>query len=379
MKGHEMLARSAFSMAVCFLIFTLWAMNLQAKTSVTKEPFGTMPDGTPVEIYTLSDQNIQARIMTYGGAVVSLRTPDRSGKMDDIVQGFDSLDSYVAKSTFFGALVGRYANRIANGRFTLEGTIYTLPLTDGHNTLHGGGKGFDKAVWQAKPVENGVELTHLSVDGDQGFPGNLAVTVRYTLVGNALRIEYVATTDKPTVVNLTNHSYFNLAGQGNGDILKQVMQINASHYTLADSTLVPTGEIAPVEGTPFDFRTPHVIGERIDQDTEQLRLAKGYDHNWVLDNQSGKLAVAAVAYDPTSGRTLEVSTTEPGVQFYTANNMKGTILGKQGKTYAFRTAFCLETQHFPDSPNHPNFPSTELKPGQRYDTVTIFRFGMRAH
>jgi aldose 1-epimerase len=377
MKGHEMLARSAFSKAVCFLIFTLGVMNLQAKTSVSKEPFGTMPDGTPVEIYTLSDQNIQARIMTYGGVLVSLRTPDRSGKMDDIVLGFDSLDSYVAKSTFFGALVGRYANRIAKGHFTLEGTIYTLPITDGHNTLHGG-KGFDKAVWQAKPVENGVELTHLSVDGDQGFPGNLAVTVRYTLVGNALRIEYGATTDKPTVVNLTNHSYFNLAGQGNGDILKQVMQINASHYTPGDSTLVPTGEITPVEGTPFDFRTPHVIGERIDQDNEQLRLAQGYDHNWVLDNQSGKLALAAVAYDPTSGRTLEVSTTQPGVQFYTANHMQGPILGKQGKTYAFRTAFCLETQHFPDSPNHPSFPSTELKPGQRYDTVTIFKFGTRA-
>jgi aldose 1-epimerase len=354
-------------------------MNLQAKTSVIKEPFGTMPDGTPVEIYTLSDQNIQARIMTYGGIVVSLRTPDRSGKMDDIVLGFDSLDSYVAKSTFFGALVGRYANRIAKGRFTLEGTIYSLPINNGQNTLHGG-KGFDKVVWQAKPTENGVELTHLSVDGDQGFPGNLAATVRYTLVGSALRIEYAATTDKPTVVNLTNHSYFNLAGQGNGDILKQVMQINASHYTPADSMLIPTGEIAPVEDTPFDFRTPHLIGERIDNgDNEQLRLAKGYDHNWVLDNKSGKIGVAAVAYDPTSGRTLEVSTTEPGVQFYTANNMEGSILGKQGKNYGFRTAFCLETQHFPDSPNHPNFPSTELKPGQRYDTVTVFKFGTRAH
>jgi len=373
-----MLAGSAFFKAVYFLILALSTMNLEAKTSVTKEPFGTMPDGTPVEIYTLNAQNIQARIMTYGGILVSLRTPDRGGKMDDIVLGFDSIDNYVAKSTFFGALVGRYANRIAKGRFTLEGTTYSLPLNDGHNTLHGG-KGFDKVVWQAKPIENGVELTHLSVDGDQGFPGNLAVTVRYTLVGNALRIEYAATTDKPTVVNLTNHSYFNLAGQGNGEILKQVMQINASRYTPADSTLIPTGEIAPVEGTPFDFRTPHVIGERIEQDNEQLRLAKGYDQNWVLDNKSGKLAVAAIAYDPGSGRTLEVSTMEPGVQFYTSNHMEGTIPGKQGKTYAFRTAFCLETEHFPDSPNHPSFPSTELKPGQQYGTVTIFKFGTRAH
>ena len=376
MKGHEMLSRSVFSQAVYFLILALSTMNLEAKTSFSKEPFGTMPDGTPVEICTLNDQNIQARIMTYGGILVSLRTPDRSGKMDDIVLGFDSLDNYVAKNTFFGALVGRYANRIAKGRFALEGTTYSLPLNDGHNTLHGG-KGFDKVVWKAKPIENGVELTHLSLDGDQGFPGNLAVTVRYTLVGNGLRIEYTAITDKPTVVNLTNHSYFNLAGQGNGDIMKQVMQINASHYTPADSTLIPTGEIAPVEGTPFDFRTPHVIGERIDRDNEQLRLAKGYDQNWVLDNKSGKLTVAAIAYDPGSGRTLEVSTTEPGVQFYTSNHMEGTVLGKQGKTYSFRTAFCLETEHFPDSPNHPSFPSTELKPGQRYDTVTVFKFGTR--
>jgi aldose 1-epimerase len=373
-----MFARIAYSRAVSFLILALATMNLEAKTSVTQAPFGKMPDGTPVEIYTLKDHNIEARIMTYGGILVSLRTPDRSGKTDDIVLGFDSLDNYVAKSTFFGALVGRYANRIAKGQFTLDGKTYTLPINDGHNTLHGG-KGFDKAVWQAKAIENGVELTHLSPDGDQGFPGNLSVTVRYTLVGNALRIEYSATTDKPTVVNLTNHSYFNLAGQGNGDILKQVMQINASHYTPADSNLIPTGEIAPVEGTPFDFRTPHVIGERIDQDNEQLRLAKGYDQNWVLDNKSGKLAVAAIAYDPGSGRTLEVSTTEPGVQFYTSNHMEGTVPGKQGKTYAFRTAFCLETEHFPDSPNHPMFPSTELKPGQRYDTVTVFKFGTRAN
>jgi len=372
-----MFASGAVSKAVCFLVFALWAMNSAAKTTVTKEPFGTMPDGTAVEIYTLSDDSIQARIMTYGGILVSLRTPDRGGKMDDIVLGFDSLDLYVTKGTFFGALVGRYANRIAGGRFTLEGTTYSLPTNDGHNTLHGG-KGFDKVVWQAKSIENGVELTHLSGDGDQGFPGNLAVTVRYALVGNALRIEYAATTDKPTVVNLTNHSYFNLAGQGNGDILKQVMQISASHYTPADSTLIPTGEIAPVEGTPFDFRTPHVIGERINnEDNEQLRLAKGYDQNWVLDNQSGKISVAAVAYDPASGRTLEVSTTEPGVQFYTANHMEGTVPGKQGKTYGSRSAFCLETEHFPDSPNHPSFPSTELKLGQRYDTVTVFKFGAR--
>jgi aldose 1-epimerase len=376
MKRIEMLARSNFFKRPLLWFLAMSTLNAAAKTSVTREPFGYMPDGTPIEVYTLNDQNIQVRIITYGGILVSLRTPDRSEKKDDIVLGFDSLDNYVAKSTFFGALVGRYANRIAKGNFTLEGVTYSLPVNDSHNTLHGG-RGFDKVVWKAKPIANGVALDHMSPDGDQGFPGNLAVTVRYTLVGNTLRIEYAATTDKPTVVNLTNHSYFNLAGQGNGDILKQVMQINASHYTPADSTLIPTGEIASVEGTPFDFRTPHRIGERIDQDNEQLRRANGYDQNWVLDNKSGKLAVAAIAYDPGNGRTLEVSTTEPGVQFYTSNHMQGSIPGKQGKTYGFRSAFCLETEHFPDSPNHPTFPSTELKPGRRYDSITVFKFGAR--
>jgi aldose 1-epimerase len=376
MKEGQMFSRSGAYKAVLFMAIVCSIVSVEGKTRATRRLFGKMPDGTPVEMYTLNGHNIEVKIITYGGSIVSLRTPDRGGKTDDIVLGFDSLDGYVARSTFFGALVGRYANRIAKGQFTLDGATYTLPVNDGHNTLHGG-KGFDKVVWQAKPVENGVELTHVSPNGDQGFPGNLTVTVTYTLVKRDLVIDYQAITDKDTVLNLTNHSYFNLAGHGNADILKHVVQINAASYTPADATLIPTGEIAPVEGTPFDFKTPHVIGERIDQDNEQLRRAKGYDQNWVLNNKDGKLREAALVYEPGTGRTLEVLTTEPGLQFYTGNHMEGTITGKQGRLYGFRSAFCLETEHFPDSPNHPNFPSTKLKVGQRYHSVTIFRFGTR--
>jgi aldose 1-epimerase len=287
-----MFSRSIASKAVLLVTIVFSVMRIEGKTQVTQQLFGRMPDGTPVEMYTLNGHNIQIKIITYGGSVVAVRTPDRSGKLDDVVLGFDSLDGYLAKSTFFGALVGRYANRIAKGHFTLDGSTYTLPTNDGHNTLHGG-KGFDKVVWQAKPVENGVELKHVSKDGDQGFPGDLSATVRYTLVKHDLVIDYEATTDKDTVVNVTNHSYFNLAGHGSGDILKHVVQINASNYTPTDATLIPTGEITPVEGTPFDFRHPHVIGERINEDNEQLRVARGYDQNWVLNNKDGKLAEAA--------------------------------------------------------------------------------------
>lgn len=372
-----MFARRIVSTGIGVLALVLCTLNMDAKTKVTKESFGKMPDGTPVEVYTLAGDNIEARITTYGGRVVSLRVPDRNKHMDDVVQGFDSVDGYLTDEPFFGALIGRYGNRIAKGHFTLDGKTYTLPLNDGPNTLHGGPKGFDKVLWQAKPIENGVQLTYLSKDGEEGFPGNLTATVRYTLMGNDLRIEYSATTDKDTVLNLTNHSYFNLSGQGNGDILKHVIQINASHYTPVDATLIPTGKIPPVAGTPFDFRTPHAIGERIGDDNEQLHLAKGYDHNWVLDNKTGKVVEAAKAFDPSTGRTLEVLTDQPGVQFYTGNFLDGTIKGIDGKAYVHRGAFCLETQHFPDSPNHANFPSTELKPGGRYHTVTIFRFGIQ--
>lgn len=372
-----MFARRIVSTGIGVLALVLCTINMEAKTKVTKDSFGKMPDGTPVEVYTLSGDNIEARITTYGGRIVSLRAPDRNKHMDDVVLGFESVDGYLTDEPFFGALIGRYGNRIAKGHFTLDGKTYTLPINDGPNTLHGGPQGFDKKIWTAKPIENGVQLTYLSKDGEEGFPGNLTATVRYTLTGNDLRIEYSATTDKDTVLNLTNHSYFNLSGQGNGDILKHVMQINASHYTPVDSTLIPTGKIPPVAGTPFDFRTPHAIGERIANDNEQLHLAKGYDHNWVLDNKTGKVAEAAKALDPATGRTLEVLTDQPGVQFYTGNFLDGTIKGKDGKVYVHRGAFCLETQHFPDSPNHANFPSTELKLGGHYHTVTIFRFGVQ--
>jgi aldose 1-epimerase len=362
---------------VMLLLLARCAMTVEAKTEVTKQPFGQTPDGTPVEIYTLKDGLIEARIMTYGGIVVSLKTPDRKGNLEDIVLGYDSMDGYIANSPFFGALIGRYGNRIAKGAFTLDGKTYSLPQNDGENTLHGGTRGFDKVVWKAKAIDDGVELTYVSPDGDQGFPGALTATVRYTLDGHDLKIEYSATTDKDTVVNLTNHSYFNLGGQGKGDILGHMLTIHASRFTPVNATLIPTGELRPVEGTPFDFRKATAIGQRINNKDEQLANGKGYDHNWVLDNSGGKLSEAAEVHDPSTGRVLKVITTEPGVQFYTGNFLDGTIQGKEGRTYGRRSALCLETQHFPDSPNHPTFPSTELKPGQKYHTVTIFRFSAR--
>jgi len=368
---------NAGSKLAAVLILGMLTFSLEAQTKVTKQPFGKLADGTPVDIYTLGDGTLEARIITYGGILQSLKVPDRSGKSQDVVLGFDSVDGYVANpGPFFGALIGRYANRIAHGQFKLDGQLYTLPKNDGDNTLHGGTRGFDKVVWKAKPIENGVQLTHVSSDGDQGFPGTLTAVVEYTLVGNTLRIDYSATTDKDTVVNLTNHSYFNLSGQGNGDILSDELKINASHFTPVNTNLIPTA-IEPVGATPFDFRKPTVIGLRINEDTEQLRNAKGYDHNWVLDKPEGQLAEAAEVYEPTSGRVLSVSTTQPGIQFYTGNFLDGSIKGKQGKVYIRRAALCLETQHFPDSPNHTDFPTAELKPGQRYHQVTEFKFSTR--
>ncbi|MFZ0541983.1 MAG: aldose epimerase family protein [Candidatus Sulfotelmatobacter sp.] len=355
-------------------VLIMLTTTVAAKTRVSKQPFGHTPEGTPVEMYTLADGKIEARIMTYGGIVVSLRTPDRNGKLDDIVLGCDSVEKYVVQTAHFGGIIGRYANRIAHGTFQLDGQTYSIPKNDGDNALHGGIRGFDKVVWTAKEITDGIELTYVSKDGDQGFPGTLATTVRYTLSGSALRIDYSATTDKDTVLNLTNHSYFNLAGQGNGDILRHVVKIDASRFTPVDATLIPTGELKPVEGTPFDFRTPHVVGERIDADDAQLRLGHGYDHNFVLDHPAGQLAEAAEVYEPTTGRILRVSTTEPGLQFYTGNHLDGSITGKDGRVYKARFALCLETQHFPDSPNHPSFPSTELKPGQKFHSVTVFEF-----
>ncbi|MFY9905107.1 MAG: aldose epimerase family protein [Terriglobales bacterium] len=356
------------------------SMSAEAKTKVTSQPFGKMPDGTPVEIYTLTDGAYEARIATYGGVVVSLKVPDRSGKMTDVVLGFDDLNGYVANfngpaDAFFDAIIGRYANRIAHGSFTLDGHKYSLPLNNGANTLHGGPHGFNNVVWKAKAIADGLELTYISPDGEEGFPGNLRVTVRYTLNGGDLRIEYSATTDKDTVVNLTNHCYFNLAGRG--DILKHELKLNASRFTPVDGELIPTGELKRVESTPFDFRKATAVGARINDGDEQLHLGHGYDHNWVLDSGGGKLVEAAEVYDPSSGRVLKVMTDQPGIQFYSGNFLDGSIKGKGGKPYEQHAALCLETQHFPDSPNHPDFPTTELKPGQRYHTVTIYRFSVR--
>jgi aldose 1-epimerase len=349
---------------------------MQAKTNVTKQAFGQTPDGTAVDLYTLADGKVEARITNYGGIIVSLRTPDRNGKLDDVVLGYDSFDGYLANPAYFGAIIGRYANRIAHGSFQLDGKTYSVPKNDGDNALHGGVSGFNKAIWAAKQIKDGVELTYVSKDGEQGFPGTLTTTVRYTLGGGSLRVEYSAATDKDTVLNLTNHSYFNLAGQGKGEVLGHLVKIDAARFTPVDSALIPTGELKPVQGTPFDFRAPHAIGERIDASDAQLKLGLGYDHNFVLDHPEGQLAEAAEVYEPTTGRILKVLTTEPGVQFYTGNHLDGSITGKQGIIYKPRFAFCLETQHFPDSPNHPSFPTTELKPGQKFHSVTVYEFSV---
>jgi aldose 1-epimerase len=369
-----MLSNKANRWFAIFTVLTMLTTIVSAKTRVAKQPFGHTAEGTPVDLYSLVDGKIEVGIITYGGIVVSLRTPDRNGKIDDVVLGCDSVEKYEAQTAHFGGIIGRYANRIAHGSFKLDGKTYSIPKNDGDNALHGGTRGFDKVVWGAKEITDGIELTYVSKDGEQGFPGTLTTTVRYTLSGSALRIEYSATTDKDTVLNLTNHSYFNLAGQGKGDVLGHVLKIDASRMTPVDAALIPTGELKSVSGTPFDFRTPHAIGERINADDTQLQLGKGYDHNFVLDHPPGELAEAAEVYEPTTGRILKVLTTEPGLQLYTGNFLDGSITGKEGRVYNRRFAFCLETQHFPDSPNHAAFPSTELKPGKKFHSVTVFEF-----
>jgi aldose 1-epimerase len=358
------------------------AVALKPVASVTRAPFGAQPGGTAVELFTLTNASgIEVRAMTYGGTIVSLRTPDRDGHLGDIVLGYEQLDGYLKTSPYFGCIVGRYANRIAKGRFTLDGKESKLATNDGPNHLHGGLKGWDKVVWRAEPFHNtqgvGVVFSRTSPDGEEGYPGAVAVRVTYTLTdADELRVDYDATTDKPTPINLTQHSYFNLAGEGSGDVLGHVLAVDADQYTPIDATLIPTGEIAPVEGTPLDFRTPTAIGARINADNEQLRRSRGYDHNFVLRRQGGGLAHAARVLEPGTGRTLDISTTEPGIQFYSGNFLDGSITGKAGHTYAHRTGFCLETQHFPDSPNHASFPSTILRPGARYQSTTVFRFGV---
>jgi len=355
----------------------------QVKTNIKKQSFGKTADGTPVDLHILTNRTgAETAITNYGGIVVWLKVPDRKGNLGDVVLGYDSLDGYRNDKAYLGALIGRYGNRIAHGKFILDGITYTLPQNNGENTLHGGIKGFNKQVWQAEeiPGPNGpaLRLHYVSQDGEEGFPGNLSVQVIYTWTDqNELKIEYGATTDKDTVLNLTQHSYFNLAGAGSGDVLQHQVTLHSDQFTVIDSTLIPTGEIRSVQGTPFDFRTPVAIGARIDDNDQQLKYGIGYDHNWVLESGSSDAPfLAAQAYDPHSGRTLKVWTTEPGIQFYSGNFLDG-IRGKAGKIYNRRDAFCLETQHYPDSPNHPNFPSTVLKPGEHYHSITVYKFSVQ--
>lgn len=346
--------------------------------NVTGAPFGTMPDGTPVTLYTLRNASgVEATICNYGGIVTSLKVPDRNGKPGDVVLGYDNLAGYLKETPYFGSLIGRYGNRIAKGKFTVNGQTYTLATNNGPNALHGGLKGFDKVVWSAKPTMTpegpALALQYVSKDGEEGYPGTLTVTAVYTLTrDNGLRLDYTATTDKDTVVNLTQHSYFNLAGKG--DILGHEVMINADKYTPVDETLIPTGELPSVAGTPFDFRKATTIGARIKQDNQQLKFGGGYDHNWVIAKPAGKLSVMARVHEPTTGRVLEVLSTEPGLQFYSGNFLDGTITGKGGWVYQFRNGFCMEPQHYPDSPNQPGFPSVVLKPGQVYRNTIIYRF-----
>ncbi len=346
--------------------------------AIDRAVVGTLPDGATVERFTLRNENgVEVELATLGAAIHAIRTPDRAGQVADIVLGFDTLDGWMNNAPFFGVVVGRYANRIANGRFTLDGQEYTLATNDGPNHLHGGNRGFDKVNWSAEVLTSddpAVRFTYVSADGEEGYPGTLTVSVTYTLDDdNELRLDYEATTDAPTVVNLSNHSYFNLAGTGT--VLDHEIRIAADRYTPVDATLIPTGELAPVEDTPFDFRTATAIGARIEADHEQIGIAGGYDHNFVLEGQAGTMHEAARVEDPVSGRTLEVETTQPGVQFYTGNFLDGSIVGKAGVAYARNAGFCLETQHFPDSPNQSGFPSTVLAPGQTLHETTVFRFG----
>ncbi len=352
------------------------------RAAVARAASNVSHDGKPIEVFTLTNANgIELKAITYGAIITSLKVPDRAGRVADVVLGFDSPDGYLKTPPppYFGALIGRYGNRIAKGKFTLDGHTYTLATNNGPNHLHGGNIGFDKVMWSAEPRQAAgaasVVFTRTSPDGEEGYPGALAVRVTYTLTDkNELIVDYHATTDKATPVNLTQHSYFNLAGDGSGDILGHELTLNADRYTPVDDTLIPTGELAPVSGTPFDFRKATAIGARIGQDNAQLKNGKGYDHNWVLNRTGAGLQLAARLKDPASGRTMEIRTTEPGVQFYSGNFLDGSITGKGGHVYKFRNGLCLETQHFPDSPNHSNFPSTILRPGQNHDSKTVFAF-----
>jgi aldose 1-epimerase len=339
--------------------------------------FGKLDDGTSVAAMSIGGGDLEVEVLTYGAIVQSLRVPDVTGEVDDVVLGFDDLSGYVGTHPYFGAVIGRYANRIAKGRFSLDGKDYEVPVNNGPNSLHGGTEGFDRRVWSVEDStsENAVTLRLVSPDGDMGYPGELTATVTYTVEGSDLRVDYTATTDAPTVLNLTNHSYFNLAGQGSGTVENHRLELDAARFTRVDDTAIPTGELAGVDGTPMDFRSPKRIGESLRTEDEQLLWGQGYDHNWVLDDApEGSVRRAARVVEPAGGRVLEVWTDQPGVQFYSGNFLDGTIVGKAGRIYRQGDAFCLETQHFPDSPNQRSFPSTVLRPGETFTSTTVFRF-----
>lgn len=357
--------------------------NIKQGMSIKMKAFGQTSDRRNVDLYTLTNSNgLKAEIMTYGGIVLSLEVPDSSGNMGDIVLGYDALQGYIDNSPYFGAIVGRYANRIGGAKFSLDGKEYILAANDGVNHLHGGKIGFDKVVWQANPAmtEYGPSLilSYTSQDGEEGYPGTLKCKVTYTLTNNnELKVEYSAVTDKNTICNLTQHSYFNLAGQGSGDILSHKLMINADKFTPIDETLITTGELRGVSGTVMDFTKPTAIGARVNEKDQQLIYGLGYDHNWVLNRQGEGMMLAARVSEPTSGRVMEVYTTEPGIQLYGGNFLDGTIKGKGGKVYNYRNAFCLETQHYPDSPNKPNFPTTTLLAGDEYSSTTVYKFSVK--
>ncbi|MGD0796323.1 MAG: aldose epimerase family protein [Acidobacteriaceae bacterium] len=381
-----MTMRWAGVMLVSMMSAATAAQTAGVAVTVTKTSFGLAAPGKPAEIYTIKNGDLVVNLTDYGARIVSLKTKDRNGRFADVALGYDSVGGYVAEGaakTYFGAIVGRYGNRIRGGKFTLDGKEYQIPLNNGANALHGGPHGFDDQMWTGTVLPDGVEMALVSKDGDMGFPGTLTVHVRYTLVGSTVHIHYEATTDKDTVVNLTNHTYFNLAGEGSGTILDEVLQINADEYTPVDAGLIPVGGAKPVAGTPFDFRKPTVIGARIHDADEQLKIGGGYDHNWILRGAGagkggGVMKVAARLYDPASGRVLTVSTTEPGVQFYSGNALTGDYKGKSGGVYGRNTGLCLETQHYPDSPNQPASPSTELKAGATMRSETVFAFSTQA-
>lgn len=356
------------------------AQGAAGAVNVSKAGFGKLPDGTAAEVYTLKDSDLEVRITNYGARIVEIKAKDRTGTPGDVVLGYGSVEGYTGegnKKTYFGAIVGRYGNRIRGGTFTLDGKQSHIPVNNGPNALHGGPQGFSDKLWTGKEIAAGVEMSLVSPDGDMGFPGKLTVHVRYTLQGDALHINYEATTDKDTVVNLTNHSYFNLGGVGSGTILDELMMINADGYTPTDAGQIPVGGVKPVAGTPFDFTKPTPIGARLNVSDEQLKLGGGYDHNWVLRGKAGEMKVAARVEDPKTGRVLTVSTTEPGVQFYAGNVLDGSHKSPGGAAYSKNTGLCLETQHFPDSPNQAAFPSTELKPGQTMHSETVFTFTVK--